>query len=116
MKRAAQAAVDGPARRKYLEGRRCVVTGQPATAVHEMLGGAMRHKTVSDPRFWLAVSSEGHDRIQSAPKAMQLALKMVHDYKNYDLDVFNQWYRIGGKDWPVTTEQVLSYMEVRCGR
>lgn len=114
-RRAAQQRVDGPKRKKYLEGRLCVVTRRPANQVHEMLGAAVRHKTVADERFWLAVSDEGHRLIQDAPKAQQLAFKMVFDYDNYDLAAFNELYRIGGKDWPILQEQVLSYMEVPLG-
>lgn len=110
--RAAQAKIDSAARKAYLEGRRCVVTGGPPSEVHEILGGSSRHKTVSDPRFWLPVSREGHRLVQNAPKAMQLALKFVYDHENFDLDAFNEMYRIGGKDWPVTWAQITSYMEV----
>lgn len=74
--------------------------------VHELLGGKWRKVTKQDRRFWLAVRREEHDAIQGERKALQLARKKRQDIDYFDLDAFNELYRDGGKEWPVTQEQV----------
>lgn len=88
------------ARAKYAQAHGC-------TQVHEIIGGNSRHRTKQDPRFWLPVKdSIQHDEIQYWSKAKQCAYKLVVDPVNFDLDAINDEYRCGGKDWPITWEQI----------
>ncbi len=50
----------------FIEGKICPITNQPATQVHHMKG--RRGILFLDERFWLAVSAEGHDKIERNPK------------------------------------------------
>ena len=51
---------------KFLEGKTCPVTGQPATEIHHMKGRI--GELLNDERYWLAVSREGHAWIELNPE------------------------------------------------
>lgn len=64
----------------FLEGKRCPITGGKATEVHHMKGreGAL----LNDTKYWLAVSREGHIRIENNPewaKEMGYSLSRLHN-------------------------------------
>jgi hypothetical protein len=81
--------------------------------VHEIVGGASRHKTKKDPRFWLPVTHGEHPVIQYEPKAKQMARKLVIDPENFDLDAVNDEYRSHGKEWPITLEQIVEHLQLK---
>jgi hypothetical protein len=86
--------------------RRAFVEEMGGDHCHEIVGGASRHKTKLDRRFWLAVKSFEHDAIQYEPKAKQMARKLCQDGAYFDLDAVNAEYRSHGKEWPITFEQI----------
>jgi hypothetical protein len=83
------------------------------TQVHEIVGGASRHKTKKDPRFWLPVDETDHPVIQYESKSKQMARKLVIDPENFDLEAVNAEYRSHGKEWPITFEQISQHLELK---
>lgn len=65
LKRAKQEREYLKQRPTFLEGKTCPVTGWPATQVHHMKGRI--GDLLLDQRFWLAVSHEGHEKIENNP-------------------------------------------------
>jgi len=64
----------------FLEGKRCPITGGIATEVHHMKGreGVM----LLDTKYWLAVSREGHVKIELNPewaKEMGFSVSRLHN-------------------------------------
>ena len=53
-------------REVFLTGKICPVTGQKATEVHHKAGRT--GKLYLDVRYWLAVSREGHRKIEENPE------------------------------------------------
>lgn len=99
-------------RKDYLEEMKyCVVTGQPADQVHEMVGGGMRFITFEDDQFWLPTCFDGHQKLQYEPKALQLARKFVHDPTRFNLKRFNEIYE--GKEGPITKAAIARYLRVQ---
>ncbi len=99
-------------RREYLEELKfCVVTGRPASEIHEVAGGAVRFITFEDEAFWLPVCREGHEIIQYESKAKQLARKFVHDPTRFSLKRFNEVYE--GKESPVTKADIAAHLQVK---
>jgi hypothetical protein len=99
----------GPKRKAYVDSNACAVTQGIASEVHEIHGGSDRWQTYREPCMWLAVCRIAHDKVQYWPKAKQLALKLLVDYENFDLERFNELYR-GGKEYPVSMQDVLSWL------
>ncbi len=64
-KRAAEERLYDKLRPIFLEGKTCPITNEPATQVHHKKGRI--GKLLCDMRFWLAVSAEGHDKIERNP-------------------------------------------------
>lgn len=50
----------------FLEGKRCPITGEKATEVHHMKGRI--GDLLTDVKYFLAVSKEGHRRIEENPE------------------------------------------------
>lgn len=50
----------------FLNGKICPITKQKATQVHHKKGRI--GKLLTDVRFWLAVSAEGHKKIEENPE------------------------------------------------
>lgn len=100
----------GPVRKAYAEKFHCPLTGSYQTEVHEMIGGSSRQVTRQEPCTWLALSRTAHEEVQYWPKARQMALKLIHDPENFDLERFNELYRSGGREWPVTLTQIASHL------
>jgi hypothetical protein len=99
----------GPIRKAYVQSRPCAVTGGLATECHEMHGGGARKQTYCEPCMWLALCRVAHEKVQYWPKGKQLALKLLSDFENFDLERFNELYR-GGKEYPVSMQDVLSWL------
>ncbi len=53
-------------REVFLNNKFCPITGDPATQVHHKKGRI--GKLLTDVRFWLAVSAEGHKKIEENPE------------------------------------------------
>lgn len=95
----------------YVWGKTCAVLPKRASVeVHEIVGGAMRHVTVRDPAFWLAVCREGHDIAQYEKKARQLARKFLQAPETVDLDRFNEVYQ--GPESPVTWADIAAHLQM----
>jgi hypothetical protein len=113
-KTAAEDRALAPVRRNFvLEMGRCPVTGGLATDCHEIAGGSVRFITKKERCFWLALSREGHEQVQYWPKAKQLALKLLQDPANFNLDRFAEVYR--GKDGRISFVEIAPYLELQHG-
>lgn len=80
-KRKAENLVYSELRRVFLnrpENKVCPITGQPTTDVHHRKGRI--GKLLLDTKYWLAVSREGHQKIEENPEwayAMGYSLKRL---------------------------------------
>jgi hypothetical protein len=89
-----------PIRKAYLiEFPQCMVCGSPSQCVHEIASGGARAKSKGVVATWLATCSDCNcekmtDKAKF-PVKRQLAIKMVMDPKNFDLDKFNICYALG---------------------
>jgi hypothetical protein len=92
-KKAAKRAREvAPMRDGYLESHpNCAVYRElPSVEIHEITNGANRQAALDVPAALLAVSRRGHDRIQSEPKELQLAVKLCATPDEFDLDAVNR--------------------------
>ena len=103
-KQAALEREHADARREYKERwHLCPWCGRREVSdVHEIIGGSDRHKTFTDPRYWLPTCRICHDRMQGEPKARGFARKVLLDDGHFELSVLNA---IPGKI--VTDEELL---------
>ncbi len=70
-KRAAEMEQYNREAKEFVKGKICPITNQPATEVHHKKGRI--GKLLLDKRFWLAVSRNGHNKINNNPIwAMQM--------------------------------------------
>lgn len=108
-----------PERKKWrLTFKRCFICNRRAPAhVHEILGGSeWRYITRHLVCFYLAVCERCHAEIQSNsdwPAARQLAHKLIHDPKGFDLIKFNA--TTAGSRIEVTMKQIDSYLNELAG-
>lgn len=82
-KRKAENIVYSELRRVFLnrpENKVCPVTGQPTTDVHHRKGRI--GKLLLDTKYWLAVSREGHKKIEENP---EWAYKMGYSIKRLNV-------------------------------
>ena len=63
-KRAAALRIYNKLRKEFLVDKICPVTGQPATEIHHMKS---RGVNLNKTEFWLAVSRDGHQKIEMNP-------------------------------------------------
>jgi hypothetical protein len=89
-----------PIRRAYLEEHpECMVCGKVSQCVHEISSGGGRFQGKKEPATWLATCSDCNCEKMTDkgkyPVKRQLAIKMVMDPKNFDLDKFNICYALG---------------------
>lgn len=75
-KRAAEERIYNKNAPIFLAGKICPITKEPATQVHHKKGRI--GPLLNDMRYWLAVSAEGHDRIERNP---EWAYKMGYSFK-----------------------------------
>lgn len=90
-KRAEESREYSTLRKVFLEGKFCPVTGQPATQIHHKMGrigyadDAARAKGLTlflDVRYWLAVSHEGHEKIEREKKwAIEMGYSISRESK-----------------------------------
>lgn len=100
--------------------KRCMVCNRrKPESVHEIKGGnKWRHITEHNPVFWLAVCDGPfgcHSKIQNDPQwpeSRQLAHKLVHNPKDFDLIEYN---RILVKEVDVTMPQIDGYLDSMAG-
>ncbi len=92
-------------RREFVLSGDCALCGGRPTDCHEILAGAIRHKSYHERACWLRVCRLCHDIVQGAPMPWQLALKLLNDPKGFDLVKFCEaWGREPGA---VTEKDVL---------
>ena len=84
-----------PRRLDYVATHSCCLGGGSADDVHEIIGGtAHRMRALVEPCCWLPVSRARHGELQYIPKVKQLALKLLCDPANFDLQkVHEVWGR-----------------------
>lgn len=64
-KRARQNAQYLKERAEFLDGKICPITGRPATEIHHTNG--RENERLTDKKYWLAVTREGHEKIHANP-------------------------------------------------
>jgi hypothetical protein len=81
-----------PFRKEYLANHtKCAVFRHlPSIEIHEITAGANRDAALDQPAAVLAVSREGHEKIQGEPLAKQLARKLVVTPMEFDLAKVNE--------------------------
>lgn len=87
-----------PIREAYrIKFRHCMVCGKSPADAHEISSGtAGRPLSIDKPETWLAACYSCNcfkltDK-KEYPVARQLAIKLIHDPENFDLEVFNGCY------------------------
>lgn len=81
----------GPIRRQYLlDNRRCMICANYSTEVHEIFSGPLRMRSFIEIAAWLALCTDCNQNKVTDRKAYpierQLAIKLLHDAINFDLD------------------------------
>lgn len=104
-------------RQAYLAAHpRCAVySWMPSTEIHEITGGRNRKRSLTEPAVMVAVSGIGHSYLQNAPKARQLAYKLVATPLEFNLDKVNEILALKGEPNPpqaITLADVAAYLEV----
>jgi hypothetical protein len=95
-----------PRRTDWLFEGGCCLCGGAGQDVHEIIGGtAYRMKAFVEPCCWLRVCREHHDQLQYMAKVDQLALKLLTDPQNFDLDRFHSVW--GKPTTAITPAEVL---------
>jgi hypothetical protein len=89
-----------PVRRAFVEENPiCMVCGGASQCVHEISSGGGRFLGKKEPATWLSTCSHCNCEKMTDkgkyPVKRQLAIKMVMDPKNFDLEKFNRCYALG---------------------
>lgn len=93
-------------RREFVLNGSCAYCGGLPNDCHEILAGAIRHKSYHERACWLRVCRlPCHGIVQSADIPWQLALKLLNDPEGFDLVKFHEAW--GRPPTAVTVDDVL---------
>lgn len=98
-------------RREFVLGGPCAYCGGRSTDCHEILAGAIRHKSYHERACWLRLCREPcHPIVQGSEIPWQLALKLLNDPEGFDLKKFNEAW--GRPPTAVTAGDVLAALRL----
>lgn len=88
---------------------RCENCGRKqATDIHELFSAGRRHVARQHRSCILHLCRTCHEKLQHAPKALQLAIKLVSDPQGFDLLEFNRLY----PGMPVSMKDIDEYLPI----